>query len=132
MGKRRRAPASSSARHVPSCTPLMEQTSRMPPVPQRVHCETRSISTAPGARFNARLKASRPLLLTTVALTAVALLACSKSPESDGAAKPSILLRGNGPDPDSLDPQRARSIESQNVLRDLCEGLTTLSQRGSP
>lgn len=40
----------------------------------------------------------------------------------------SVLLRGIGPDPDSLDPQRARSIESQNILRDLCEGLTTLDK----
>ena len=40
-----------------------------------------------------------------------------------------MLLRGNGPEPDSLDPQKARSVESQNILRDLCEGLTTLDER---
>ena len=34
---------------------------------------------------------------------------------------PAILLRGNGPDPDSLDPHKARSTESMVVLRDLFE-----------
>jgi oligopeptide transport system substrate-binding protein len=48
-----------------------------------------------------------------------------------GASNADILLRGNGPDPDSLDPQRARSVESQTVLRDLCEGLTTLAKDAS-
>jgi oligopeptide transport system substrate-binding protein len=37
-------------------------------------------------------------------------------------------LRGAGPEPDSLDPQKARSTESQSILRDLCEGLTTLDK----
>jgi oligopeptide transport system substrate-binding protein len=31
-----------------------------------------------------------------------------------------------GPDPDSLDPQKVRGSEAQNIVRDLCEGLTTL------
>jgi oligopeptide transport system substrate-binding protein len=35
-------------------------------------------------------------------------------------------VRGGGPDPDSLDPQKARGFEAQSLLRDLCEGLTTL------
>jgi oligopeptide transport system substrate-binding protein len=58
--------------------------------------------------------------------------ACSHSPDS-GSAKEAprtaaTLLRGGGPDPDSLDPQRARSDEAQTVLRDLCEGLTSLDK----
>jgi oligopeptide transport system substrate-binding protein len=58
---------------------------------------------------------------------------CSPSPQGSATgttAHPAtdILLRGIGPDPDSLDPQRARSVESQNILRDLCEGLTTLDK----
>jgi oligopeptide transport system substrate-binding protein len=71
-------------------------------------------------------------------LTLVAIAACSRSSNtaagtashSQGATShaPAILLRGNGPDPDSLDPQRARSDESQRILRDLCEGLTTLDK----
>jgi oligopeptide transport system substrate-binding protein len=62
-------------------------------------------------------------------MVCLAIGGCSHSP--DGGAPASlqkVLLRGIGPDPDSLDPQRARSVESQNILRDLCEGLTTLDQ----
>lgn len=33
------------------------------------------------------------------------------------------LQRGNGPEPDSLDPQRAQGLSAQQVLRDLFEGL---------
>jgi oligopeptide transport system substrate-binding protein len=43
-----------------------------------------------------------------------------------------ILLRGLDLEPDSLDPQKARSVEAQRVLRDICEGLTTLDRRGRP
>jgi oligopeptide transport system substrate-binding protein len=39
-----------------------------------------------------------------------------------------ILVRGVGPDPDSLDPQRVRGSEAQAIVRDLCEGLTTLDR----
>lgn len=42
------------------------------------------------------------------------------------------MLRAIGPDPDSLDPQRAQTVESQQVLRDLCEGLTSLDHTGAP
>lgn len=43
-----------------------------------------------------------------------------------GNAPALILVRGVGPDPDSLDPQKARGSEAQAIVRDLCEGLTTL------
>ncbi|MGN6454543.1 MAG: peptide ABC transporter substrate-binding protein [Steroidobacteraceae bacterium] len=46
------------------------------------------------------------------------------------AAKGAILVRGGGPEPDSLDPQKARGFEAQSILRDLCEGLTTLDKKG--
>jgi len=68
---------------------------------------------------------------------AVVLLAaqvgCSRAPDSGNTTTPpaaasAILLRGSGAEPDSLDPQKARSVESQNILRDLCEGLTTLDK----
>ncbi|HVO44789.1 MAG TPA: peptide ABC transporter substrate-binding protein [Steroidobacteraceae bacterium] len=48
---------------------------------------------------------------------------------SGGASGTRVLLRGAGPEPDSLDPQKARSVESQEILRDLCEGLTTLDHQ---
>jgi oligopeptide transport system substrate-binding protein len=41
-----------------------------------------------------------------------------------------MLVRGGGPDPDSLDPQKARGFEAQSIVRDLCEGLTTLAKDG--
>jgi oligopeptide transport system substrate-binding protein len=64
---------------------------------------------------------------------AVGLTACSRSSSDSGSAKDvprtaATLIRGNGPDPDSLDPQKARSVESQTILRDLCEGLTSLDK----
>ena len=42
-----------------------------------------------------------------------------------------LLSRGGGPDPDSLDPQKARGFEAQSILRDLCEGLTTLDKHAA-
>jgi oligopeptide transport system substrate-binding protein len=41
------------------------------------------------------------------------------------------LERGNGPEPDSLDPQRGQSLSAQNILRDLFEGLTREDARGT-
>lgn len=40
------------------------------------------------------------------------------------------LNRGNGPEPDSLDPQRARTEAAFNILRDLFEGLTAVGPDG--
>jgi oligopeptide transport system substrate-binding protein len=67
-----------------------------------------------------------------LAIVLAALSACSQSPNSASGAstnEPQVLLRGNGPEPDSLDPQKARSAESQGILRDLCEGLTSLDKQ---
>jgi oligopeptide transport system substrate-binding protein len=59
-------------------------------------------------------------------IVAIAVTACGGREDS---GKPSaILLRGNGPDPDSLDPHKARSTESMVVLRDLFECLTRLDR----
>jgi oligopeptide transport system substrate-binding protein len=68
-------------------------------------------------------------------VVALALCACSDhsgSTSKGGAPPRAVLMRGNGPEPDSLDPQRARATESQTVLRDVCEGLTTLAKDASP
>ncbi len=40
------------------------------------------------------------------------------------------LQRGNGPEPDSLDPQRAQGLSAQSILRDLFEGLTREDAQG--
>jgi oligopeptide transport system substrate-binding protein len=60
-------------------------------------------------------------------LVALAVTACGQR-ESESGKQLAILLRGNGPDPDSLDPHKARSNEAMVVLRDLFEGLTRLDK----
>jgi oligopeptide transport system substrate-binding protein len=47
------------------------------------------------------------------------------------AADPTTLRRGNGPEPDSLDPQRARTDAAFTILRDLFEGLTAIGADGN-
>ena len=49
----------------------------------------------------------------------------------DAAVERTTLRRGNGPEPDTLDPQRARTDAAFNVLRDLFEGLTAVGPDGS-
>jgi ABC-type oligopeptide transport system substrate-binding subunit len=63
-------------------------------------------------------------------LVALALGACGGSAPRPSAG--AVLIRGNGPAPDSLDPQKARTVEAQTVLRDLCEGLTSLAPDATP
>jgi oligopeptide transport system substrate-binding protein len=47
------------------------------------------------------------------------------------AAAKVVLRRGNGPEPETLDPQLARSESAFNIARDLFEGLTALDGDGS-
>ena len=49
----------------------------------------------------------------------------------DAAVDRTTLRRGNGPEPDTLDPQRARTDAAFNILRDLFEGLTAVGPDGS-
>ena len=70
--------------------------------------------------------------LIAVPLAMAALSACGNRRGGGEADGVKTLLRGNGPDPDSVDPHRARSTESMQVLRDLFEGLTRLDQRAAP
>ena len=70
----------------------------------------------------------RSLRLALIAALLVTLVGCSRSPTAVQGPWSPILLRGAGTEPDSLDPQKARSVESQAILRDLCEGLTTLDK----
>ena len=76
---------------------------------------------------------SRRQLLLSAPLAA-ALAACGDRRSTGGAddAKLKVLLRGNGPDPDSVDPHKARSMEATVVLRDLFEGLTRLDRNAAP
>lgn len=42
------------------------------------------------------------------------------------------LRIGNGPEPETLDPQRAEGVSAGNILRDLYEGLTAIAADGRP
>jgi len=66
---------------------------------------------------------------------------CSRAPTSSTSStgadvlpvsESSTLRRGNGPEPDSLDPQRSRTDSGQHILRDLFEGLTAVGDDGAP
>lgn len=46
--------------------------------------------------------------------------------------QPSVLRRGNGAEPESLDPHAARSEAALTVLRDVYEGLTEIGADGAP
>ncbi|MGH8258095.1 MAG: peptide ABC transporter substrate-binding protein, partial [Steroidobacteraceae bacterium] len=64
---------------------------------------------------------------------AIVLAGCSGAPQGALPGLPGathVLFRGNGPDPDSLDPQKARTVEAQNILRDLYECLTSVAKDG--
>ena len=85
-----------------------------------------------------------PRALLLAALVVLSLAGCSRpgdstdpgaasaTPSQADPAAPRYLVRGNGPEPDSLDPQRARNVESSSVLRDMYEGLTIVGPDGSP
>jgi oligopeptide transport system substrate-binding protein len=73
------------------------------------------------ARHKLTALTRRELLL---AASAASLVGCGRDAGSPAAQ--TVLLRGNGPDPDSLDPHKARSWEAMVVLRDLFECLTRL------
>jgi oligopeptide transport system substrate-binding protein len=68
--------------------------------------------------------------VAALGLAGLLLAGCSGSPEEVASGAGAILVRGGGPEPDSLDPQKARGFEAQSILRDLCEGLTTLDKNG--
>ena len=77
--------------------------------------------------------AARALVISTLVLAA--LCGCARHTGRDGSPGVAprgvaVLLRGLGAEPDSLDPQKARADEAQRVLRDICEGLTTLDKSG--
>ena len=77
---------------------------------------------------------SRRTVLASAALAPLALGACGRREDAQDAAGRKLveLRRGNGPDPDSLDPHKARSMEAMVVLRDLFEGLTRLDHNAAP
>jgi oligopeptide transport system substrate-binding protein len=67
------------------------------------------------------------LLAATLALALTWLPHHASSP-----AHAAVLRRGNGPEPESLDPHQARSEAALTILRDLYEGLTEIGPDGTP
>jgi len=74
----------------------------------------------------------------------IALVGCHRHDEQQKAASQghasstlpegfdaTTLRRGNGPEPESLDPQLARTDAAFNILRDLFEGLTAVGPDGA-
>jgi len=65
-----------------------------------------------------------------VALAAVLLASCSPGPAPPAGGTANELARGNGAEPDSLDPQLARMDSALTILRDAYEGLTAIGRDG--
>lgn len=56
------------------------------------------------------------------------LLVCVALVQASAAAE--LMRVGNGPEPETLDPQRSRSVSSGNIVRDLYEGLVRYAPDG--
>ena len=75
------------------------------------------------------------LVLGGVLLLGAGLAGCDKPEDRDGVPlKPGVqvLKRGNGAEPLTLDPHKAISLASLNILRDLFEGLVATAPDGTP
>jgi ABC-type oligopeptide transport system substrate-binding subunit len=73
-----------------------------------------------------------PVILATLAGAAVMLNACSNGGtdrESSPAGTP-VLNRALSTEPESLDPQKSRSVQAADVLRDIGEGLVSYTAAG--
>lgn len=58
------------------------------------------------------------------------LIACDQSEKSNVANNFSVLRKGNGPEPQTLDPHKAEGVPASNILRDLYEGLISEAADG--
>ncbi len=68
-------------------------------------------------------------LAAALVAAAAGLSACSPGPDAAAAHE---LRRGNGSEPDSIDPQLARMEAAMTILRDCYEGLVSMGPDGSP
>lgn len=60
------------------------------------------------------------------------LTGCERAPdEPAAAAAPQILRKGNGAEPETLDPATAEGVQSSHIQRDLFEGLVAEAEDGS-
>jgi oligopeptide transport system substrate-binding protein len=77
----------------------------------------------------------RPLAICAALMLLAGMAGCGEPPGPDTVAhKPGVqvLKRGNGSEPLTLDPHRATSASSLNILRDLFEGLVGIGPDGAP
>lgn len=77
---------------------------------------------------------ARTAWLATACIAAVLVAGCGRNPDQAPAAEddaaPVVFRRANGPEPDTLDPQRAEDESSREIIRDLYEGLVGESPAG--
>lgn len=71
-------------------------------------------------------------LLQVLLVTVFALAACQEQAPGSPMHSLQALRRGNGPEPDSLDPQLARSDSAAQIIRDCYEGLASLDASAEP
>ena len=93
------------------------------PMPMRAWTSTRTWQA--GCRGRSRLACSR----VAAATAQVAARSASRHPRPP-TPRARSCTRGNGPEPDTLDPQNARTDGAFNILRDLFEGLTAVGPDG--
>jgi oligopeptide transport system substrate-binding protein len=62
---------------------------------------------------------------------ALLLMLASAAAPAQQLAREQVLHKGNGPEPETLDPHRAEGVSTSNILRDLFEGLTGEAPDGS-
>jgi oligopeptide transport system substrate-binding protein len=88
-------------------------------------------ATIPPAPRCPRASRRWSLLLTAVSLGSLTSQhAIAQTPAASGGAPRSVLARGIGNDPDSLDPQKAIGTSASILIYDLFEGLVTVNARG--
>jgi len=71
-------------------------------------------------------------------LLSLGLIACQRDEPLVSSGQPlivegrTVLRKGNGAEPQTLDPQRAEDVSSANILRDLYEGLVLMGPGARP
>ena len=68
------------------------------------------------------------VVYTLLSICFFILTACSSVPTDLG----NTLHKGNGAEPQTLDPHRAEGVPASNILRDLYESLTEVGPDGEP
>lgn len=76
-----------------------------------------------------------PIIFALLAVLLTVSLACERKADSGkrdaSIESTTVLRRGNGGDPQTLDPARAEDVHAFNVLTDLYEGLVVVDARGN-